>query len=53
MYKLGFSMVIPHFISLKFKSTLTCPYTKCPACQLASTMKHNPGVIRQAVITEK
>ena len=49
MYKLGFSMVIPHFISLKFKSTLNCPYTKCPAL----TMKHNPGVIRQAVITEK
>ena len=47
------SIVILTFIFLKFKSTPNCPVPKCAAYQLACTMKHNPGVIKQAVIQKK
>ena len=46
-------MVIPPDISTKFKSTTNCPVLNCAAYQITFTMKHNPGVIKQAEITEK
>ena len=50
---LGVIMVITIVISHNFKSTLNPIVPKLSACQLDHTMKHNTGVINQAVITEK
>ena len=51
--KLEVSTVIPPFIVPKFRSTPNFPVPKCAACQIACAMNQNPGVIKQAAISEK
>ena len=52
MGNIGFSTVILPVILPKFKSTPNSSVPKCATFQLACAMKSNPGVIKQAVITE-
>ena len=50
MNKIGFGTTIWPEIVTKFKSFSNCTVPKCSACQLACTMKRNPGVIKQPVV---
>ena len=52
MGNIGFSTVILAVILPKFKSTPNSSVPKFATFQLACAMKNNPGVIKQAVITE-